>query len=262
MKLIAVRAKKIGDDIDTFGLNDLLNETLNVCKNNIKGNLYKNVRKISFSKIIDIFKKRNESIKININNEIINKFIKFNKVLNDGDLHIYVFDLLENIFISYINESQKLNQENKDLLLRMRNIIGIILPDLIQYYKNAYFVFVSQIKNKKAIEFLDEQVRKEKKEFKRNINNKNKCDKNDFLDIIETFLKNNFYYLSQKYIIYKVILDAFEQISEKVESFINDLINNLIHEENPDDLLKKIYFKKSEDLKGRIDNFLKINQIY
>ena len=262
IKLIAVRAKKYDDDINTFGLNDLLNETLNVCKNNIKGNLYKNVRKISFSKIIDIFKKRNESIKININNEIINKFIKFNKVLNDEDLHAYIFDLLENIFISYLNESQKLNQENKDLLLRMRNIIGIILPDLIQYYKNAYFVFVSQIKNKKAIEFLDEQVRKEKKEFKRNINNKNKCDKNDFLDIIETFLKKNFYYLSQKYIIYKVILDAFEQISEKVESFINDLINNLIHEENPDDLLKKIYFKKSEDLKGRIDNFLKINQIY
>ena len=59
-----------------------------------------------------------------------------------------------------------------------------------------------------------------------------------------------------------MILDAFEQISEKVESSINDLINYLIHEENPDDLLKKIYFKKSEDLKGRIDNFLKINQIY
>ena len=55
MKLIAVRAKKIDDDIDTFGLNDLLNETLNVCKNNIKGNLYKNVRRTSFSKIIDIF---------------------------------------------------------------------------------------------------------------------------------------------------------------------------------------------------------------
>ena len=144
----------------------------------------------------------------------------------------------------------------------MRNIKGFVLPDLIQYYKNAYFVFVSQIKNKKAIEFLDEQVRKEKKEFKRNRNNKNKCDKNDFLNIIETFLKNNFYYLSQKYIIYKVIVDGFEQISEKVKSFINDLINNLIHEENPDDLLKKIYFKKSEDLKGRIDKFLKINQIY
>ena len=55
IKLIAVRAKKIEDDIDTFGLNDLLNETLNVCKNNIKGNLYKNMRKICFSKIIDIF---------------------------------------------------------------------------------------------------------------------------------------------------------------------------------------------------------------
>ena len=57
-------------------------------------------------------------------------------------------------------------------------------------------------------------------------------------------------------------MDVFEQISEKVESLINDLIKNLIDEKNSNDLLKEIYFKKFEDLKGRIDNFLKMNNIY
>jgi len=57
-------------------------------------------------------------------------------------------------------------------------------------------------------------------------------------------------------------VDAFEQISEKVETLINCLISNLIDEKNPNDLLIGIYFKKCEDLKGRIDNFLKRNQIY
>ena len=262
IKLIAVRAKKVEDDIDTFGLNDLLNETLNVCKNNVKGNLYENIRKICFSKITDIFKKRNELIKININNEIINEFIKFNKVLNDEDLLVYIFSLLENIFISYVKEDQKCNLENNDLLYKITNIIEQFLPNFIRLYKNTSSFIVNQIKDIKAIEFLDEQVRKEKKEFKRNINYKNKCDKNDFINIIETFLNNNFYYLSQKYAIYRVIADAFEQISEKLETFINDLISKLIDKTNHNDLLKTIYFKKCEDLKGRIDNFLENNQIY
>ena len=239
-----------------------MNETLIICKNNIKGNLYENIRKICFSKITDIFKKRNESIKININNEIINEFIKFNKVLNNEDLLVYIFALLENIFISYLKEDQKCNLENKDLLYKITNIKEQFLPNFIQLYKNTSSFIVNQIKDIKAIEFLDEQVRKEKKEFKRNINYKNKCDKNDFINIIETFLNNNFYYFSQKYAIYRIIVDAFEQISEKLETFINDLISNLIDKTNRNDLLKTIYFKKCEDLKGRIDNFLKINQIY
>ena len=261
IKLIAVRVKKIGDDIGTFGLNDLLNETLRVCKDNIKGNLYKKIRKISYSKIIDIFKKRNELIKININNEIINKFVRFNKVLNNDELLIYIHDLLENLFIAYLKENQKLNLENKNLLFKITNIKEYLLS-ITQYYKNTSSIIIRQIENNKAIEFLDEQVRKEKKEFKRNIDNKNKCDKNDFIIIIETFLNNNFYYLSQKYFIYRVIVDVFEQISEKVESLINELIKKIIDEKNRDDLLQKIYFKKNEDLKERIDNFLQNNEIY
>ena len=262
IKLIAVRAKKIEDDICTFGLDNLLNETLNICKKSIKGNLYKNIRKICSLKIIDIFKERNEIIKNNINNEIINKFIKFNKVLNDRDLLIYIIDLLENIFIAYLSENQKLNKENRDLLLKITNIKEYFLSNFIQLYKNTSSVIVNQITNKKAIEFLDEQVRKEKKEFKGNINNKNKSDYNDFINIIETFLNDNLYYLSQKYVIYRLIVDTFEQISEKVQTLVNELINNLIDEKRYDDLLIKIYFQKCEDLKGRIDNFLNMNNIY
>ena len=85
------------------------------------------------------------------------------------------------------------------------------------------------------------------------VNNKNKSDKNDFINIIRTFLSKNFYYLSQKYVIYRIIVDVFEQISEKVESLINDLINKLIEEKNPYDLLEIIYIKKCEDLKERIN---------
>ena len=105
-------------------------------------------------------------------------------------------------------------------------------------------------------------MRKEKKEFKGNINNKNKSDYNDFINIIETFLNDNFYYLSQKYVIYRLIVDTFEQISEKVQTLVNELINNLIDVKKHDDLLINIYFQKFEDLKGRINNFLKSNQIY
>ena len=176
-------------------------------------------------------------------------------------MFIYIFDLLENLFIAYLKEEQKLNLENKNLLSKIINI-DEFLSSIIKDYKNTSFNIISQIENKKALEFLDEQVRKEKKEFKRNIINKNKTDKNDLLNIIETLLSHNFYYLSQKYVIYRVIVDAFEQISEIVESLVNQIIKNLLDEKNSFDLLKEIYFKKYEDFKGRIDNFLKKNKIY
>ena len=57
-------------------------------------------------------------------------------------------------------------------------------------------------------------------------------------------------------------MDVFGQISEIVESLVNQIIKNLLDEKNSFDLLKEIYFKKYEDFKGRIDNFLKKNKIY
>jgi hypothetical protein len=100
----------------------------------------------------------------------------------------------------------------------------------------------------------NEQVKKEKIEFKKSINSKNKCNKKDFKDRIEEFLNYNFYYLSQKYIIYRVITDVNEDISETIESYINNIVKELLNQKEPD-YLETIYYQKFKDLEQNINQY-------
>ena len=80
---------------------------------------------------------------------------------------------------------------------------------------------------------------------------------------ITSFLNDNFYYISQKYIIYRVIADVCEPISERIEQALNQLIKDLLSQNNPQDLLEDIYIKKFEDLEEIINGFRdKKNEIY
>ena len=252
-------------DSHIFGLDDLLNETLNIYKKTKKGNIYKKIKELCFHKIIKDFQKLNNLIKINLHNKIVDKFTHdFNKVLDNEDFLKYIYNLLELIFVEYMNYGEKnekieLTQENKE---NIRNITNIqkYFSSFYQDYKKKSEEIIKKIYNIKAIEYLDEQVRKEKKEFSKCLNNKNKCNKTDFQNNIETFLNNNFYYLSQKYIIYRLITDAFEQITDYVEISINNLIKKLI-EKNPD-IFDKIYSKKIIDLEKEINSYRKNDKIY
>ena len=62
------------------------------------------------------------------------------------------------------------------------------------------------------------QAKKEKFQFKKCLEHKHICNKEDFKEIINRFLTDNFYYISQKYIIYRVIIDIIEKIEEYTEN--------------------------------------------
>ena len=252
-------------DSHIFGLDDLLNETLKIYKKTKKGNIYKKIKKIYFPTIIKDFKNFNNSIKISLINKIVDKFTHdFNKVMDDEEFLKYIYNLLEIIFVEYLKYGEKdekieLTQENKEYI---KNITTIQknFSSFHQVYKEKIEEIIKKIYDQKAIEYLDEQVRKEKKEFSKCLNKKNKCNKNDFKNNIETFLNNNFTYLSQKYIIYRLITDACEQIIDYVEILVNNLINKLI-EKNPD-IFDKIYYQKIDDLEKEIKFYRKNGKIY
>ena len=82
------------------------------------------------------------------------------------------------------------------------------------------------------------------------------------MKIIQTFLNNNFYYISQKYIIYR-ILNICEKISCELNKSLNQLVKNLLDRREPEDLLKIIFGQKFKDLEFRIDECKKgRNSIY
>ena len=260
---ISVLAEPIFGQLDSFGLDSLLNETIKICKRSVEGDTAKKITDNSFKTLEKSFKDKNKLIKVDINNKLVKKFInEYNKVLNDFELNNYILKLFEFIFIEYLNSNEinELDQQNKENLLKITNIVDFIKLYNQHYKKNADQI-IEKILDKEAIKFLDEQVKKEKQEFKQYINKDNKCNKEDFKEIIKTFLKANFSYISQKYIIYRVIKDVSETILEYTETSINKLVKELLNEFSKD-LLKNIYKKKFEDLEGIINGHRRNNKIY
>jgi len=263
IQFISVLAKKIPNVYDTFGLDELLNETLKVCKKSTKGKIFGSIKKISSKKIEKKFKDKNLKIKKEITKNIVSKFInKYKNVLNDEALNRYVFNLFENIFVEYMKSDQnqiiELEPQNKDLLKDTTTFSKIIHKYIQDYRKNANII-IEPILNSKAIEYLDMQAKKEKFQFKKSLEHKHISNKEDFIDIINRFLNDNFYYISQKYIIYRVITDVIEKIEEYTENKIDEIIKGCLIDEN---FFKEIFLKKYDDLEKKINTFKKNGKIY
>ena len=71
----------------------------------------------------------------------------------------------------------------------------------------------------------------------------------------------NFFYISQKYIIYRVITDVSESICEIIENHINIIINDSLKQNNLD-YLEEIYYQKFEDFEQKINKYRNNLKIY
>ena len=255
---VPVLAKDI-NDVESYGLDDLLDETLKICKKTIKGNIFKKIRELSFNEIENHFRERNKENKINACNKIINIFTsRFTRVLDNDDFYKFIYYLFENIFLEFINSDElgkfkELAVVNKDLLKGITDFSNFY-SNYIRHYVTKTKEIIDPILEEYAIKYLNEQVKKEKIEFKKSINSKNKCNKKDFKDRISEFLNYNFYYLSQKYIIYRVITDVNENISETIENYINNIVKELLNQKEPD-YLETIYYHKFNDLEQNINQY-------
>ena len=136
-------------------------------------------------------------------------------------------------------------------------MLSTSVNDYIQFYKNNAKESITPIQSTKSLEYLDQQAKIEKYEFKKNIDIQNKNNEKDFNSIIETFLTNNFYFISQKYIIYRLITDVIENFSEEVEKGINQIVLDILKQNDADNWSKEIYYRKFDDLIEKFKKFQK-----
>ena len=237
LPFINVLAKK-WDDINSYGLNDLLKLTLDVCSKSVNENLFNSIKKkiceCANIHILEVTK----NARYNIINNIIQKFTNFKNVVENKNLIELIYNYLEICFIEY-KDIKGLNVESKNEFQKL-NSLNDFIKEYIEVYQNLTKKIIEPILDNKSINFLDMQIKQEKK-YTKSIKRENKNDKEKFKEIIKNFLEKNFYYISQKYLIYKLIEDFFIPFTELLKNRINEIIYKQLGNEQTKGLTKNLY---------------------
>ena len=249
-----VENEQTGAKSKPYGLDKLLEKTFEMCKQAVNSTIYQKVKDDTTNKLINIFNKKNKDINEKLNNQIVYSITEeFNQVLTEDIFLKHCFHLFEQYLSGFLRNNDELTiilgQKSKDDLKKSSNNLRNLYLNYTKFYQKK----VSNIVNKtilenKAIEFLDIQVKKEKKKDK-NIYTENKNNKEDFTKIINHFLKDNFDYIAQRYFLYHLITDIFESFSKDIEDEVNKNIKKIISSDpEVKTWFNNIHQKKIEDL--------------
>ena len=250
------------EDAKSFGLDELINITIQQCKYAFESKTFEEMRKEINQTLIKNLKNKNLTINYLVNNESISYFINnFDKlILDNGQFKKFLYDLFAILFNGYFKKENKL-EISENLYQKIyrefnnNNNISDYINEIINCYNKISSKFIDNIKEEKSIIFLDKQAIFEK--INNNLEIKDKCNKYDFIKIIESFLKNNYNYLAQKYFIYQGFIPIIERFSEKIQNEVHEnLINILLSNSQILQLFKNVYSQKIEDLNKIVQEYL------
>ena len=224
--------------IETKGKEELLKETMDKCTKALKGKMINlMINKISKDLENDL-KKNNEQNKNDILQEIINEFIGgFNEVLNDGDFINYIIK----IFIFKLKKfyGDEIPFSNKSQNLLINSILIKDIKNFINENKNKINTNITKIAEEVSKDFINIQAKKEKNcEMK--IINKRRL--KDFRNTSKIFLRNNFYYKLEQYIIKYLIINICPSYLSEFRKNIDKIVINLLKIDNNEDIKKHLEY--------------------
>ena len=193
---------EIGDKvkiIKKFGLDELLNLTINIVKCHESNDIFDSVKNEFKSKEEIKIQNLIKNIEKNIINEIVEKFIdNYTYVLNETEFEQFIFNLFEQLIMRF--SFKKEISKNTKLLLQ-RNKIKNFIQSYILFYKKLSQDYLNRKIDSKSFEYLDIQVKIEK-DKKTSIMPNYKRNKDEFKELIFRFCNDNFCYIAQKYCIF------------------------------------------------------------
>ena len=227
IKVLAFRKKLInGTILESYGLSELLVETLDKCRNSLKSDMFSVMDNNISNEIKNVLKKENINIKIIIRENIIINFIKEYIVKNDEDFEKYIIDIYGQNIKYFFNKDMN---HNSITLFKESQLINNHKNNYVNFYKNKTNSIISNDTSNLAYKFLDLQTIKEK-ESGNTLKMENRRTHKDFIDSTTKFLNDNFYYLAQKYYISYIIQNICNLLSESFEDNLNDIINKLMNQ--------------------------------
>ena len=256
IKFTQLLSRSTDQGAPSYGLDDLIDITLEECNNVVKGDTFNKMKEQISKEIENNIKEQNKLIQENIKNQIIPNFFNYKNYKSKEGFQKYIFSYyLEKIFLEYLKinkeKNNELSFENKNELENFENVKKNI-KEYADFYEKETNKIVDLILNEKIIKYLDLQVGLEKKENK-NIKIENKNNDKDFEEIIKTFLNNNFHFIAQKQYLDYINNDMFESLIKDIEVGIISKVNFLLKNEL-EDLFKNIYKIKFEDFKNWINS--------
>ena len=250
IKILAERKKLTnGSYLDSFGLSDLLEETLNKCKKALKGEM-RTVMVDNISKhIINILKEQNSRVKKYINENTILDFIKEYKIKTDDEFIDYILKMYGKNIKYFLDKNIK---EKNIILIKNSKFCTFDLKQFTDFYKKETLSIVENDLNNIAYNLLDLQAKKEI-ELGNNIDIKNRRCHQTFIDSSLLFLNDNFYYLSQAYFINYIFKE--DILCDFFLKELNNIINNLMNESEVKNNISKCFLKKFKAFENSIKNY-------
>ena len=230
-----------------FGKEELEKTTLKKCKEAFKGDMMKIMTQQISKDITKIFFLKNDEVMNRIICSTYNNFVeKYIEPLGDGDFFLYINNLFFK-YLSLLNDViENITNKSKNLMFESKFMTSI--NKIYNSYKNYVKDLIKPIIEEKAKEFIEYQAFLEKVEGNMNLDNRRTL--GEFKKTIEIFLKKNYYFIVQNYIINHIINSPNNYLFNFLSSFFKKIKNKFLSFSNKD------YLNYSNQISNKIRNCL------
>ena len=251
LKFIKVLARDAAG-VKKYGLDELFKLTLDSIKSKGDNDIIDSIKNEYRTKEEEMIKRVISDDKANIINKLVKEFINnYNSIKNEIDFERYILNLIEKLIIGF-SDKNEVSKVTKALI--QGNQITNCIKSYISFYYQLVQKYLDNILENKSLEYLDIQVKIEK-DRKTSIMPENKRSRENFKNLISEFIKDNLFYVAQKYLIYRLIKDSFETLSEKLGQNISKKMVTFLSSYEADNGYKKIYLKVFDDFEKRLNKY-------
>ena len=260
IKILSERKKLVNNNyLEAFGLDELITLTLEKCKKAMRGEM-RSVMTKNITKYLEnrIFEENNNIKEYIYENAILDFISNYKYVKKDEEFIDYIISLF-GINVFYFLEKEMGSKSYN--YFKNESIIINNAHNYINSYKDYILKMIENPVTKFSIDFIDYQVKFQKKQNKEIELNNKRCIQ-DFKDTSTKFLCDNYYYIAQThYINHHVLQSIIYKLSISFINNLNQLTKNLLSDNEIQKLVTECFLKKYSEFEKRcykfFDNFQK-----